>query len=322
MATWNSLKLVERLIEEAEAKLRLAFGEVVLGMKDAHTLDALAELIAAGQYTTALEMTQSHAAKLASAINRVYVDAGQEAIDSLGRKLGVVVSYDQTNYRALRRMEANRLELVREFTERQVEATRAALLDGIERGLNPRAMAREFRDSIGLTQSQLRYVSNYRRQLETLDPGALARRLRDARFDRTVFDAIDHESPLPKSVINKLVQRYRERWIAHRAETIARHEALQAAHGGVDEAIQQAIENGAFTPEEATSKWHTARDERVRDPKIGATTSHRTMHGQERPYGEPFESGAGNLLRYPGDPTAPLEDTMLCRCRMGVRVKT
>jgi hypothetical protein len=48
--------------------------------------------------------------------------------------------------------------------------------------------------------------------------------------------------------------------------------------------------------------------------------SHRAMHGQTRGVDEPFESGAGFSLMYPGDVNAPPEETIQCRCTVGTRM--
>ena len=55
-------------------------------------------------------------------------------------------------------------------------------------------------------------------------------------------------------------------------------------------------------------KWNTVNDERVRP-------SHRKAEGQVRDATTPFRVG-GALLRYPGDPTAPIEETANCRCHV------
>lgn len=320
MASWRSGPLVEELIARAERKLGSQFIDIVLAMRKHHDLETLATFIEAGQIDAALAMTESYASQLGSAVNSIYVGAGQAAIDSMGDALGIVVNFDQVNARAVRFMAENKLELVREFTQKQTEATLEALRDGVRRGINPREMAREFRSSIGLTRTQEQHVLRYRQELESLSPRALERKLRDARFDGTIRDAIDHESPLSRAQVDRMVARYRDRKIKWRAEVIARNESLQNVHAATDESIRQAVESGAVDELKAESEWHTAKDERVRDPKIGAQTSHRTMHGQKRRFGEPFESGAGNLLRYPGDPSAPTSETLLCRCRVSTRV--
>lgn len=319
-STWTNAKLLDELIASGDAAITLAFTEMVLAMQAEGTLASLAELLSAGDFETALQSLEAHVAKFSTASSRIYINAGQETIDSLGDTLGIIVNFDQTNARAVRLIQQNRLELIRQFTEGQRQATRRALLDGIERGLNPRAQARVFRDSIGLTDKQVGWISNYRRELEGLDSRALTRQLRDGRFDRTVRRAIADDSPLSKSQIDKMVGRYRERWIKFRAETIARTESLEAVHAGSNEAIQQAVDSGAVEATKATGEWQTALDERVRDPQSGSQTSHRTMHGQIQTFGDPFISGAGNELQYPGDRNAPPYETILCRCRAATRI--
>lgn len=306
-------QLLDEFISKAERRIGASFLDVIAGLKAAYTLEALATFIEAGQIEAALAVVETYAGGLASTVSRVYVDAGQEVIDALGDRLGVVVNFDQTNVRAVNWMRENRLGLVREFTQEQAAVTRQALVRGITEGLNPIDQARAFRDSIGLTRRQLEWIDNYRRELETLSPRALGRQLRDRRFDRRILDAIDHETPLGRDQIERMVGRYRERWIKYRAETIARNEALEAAHAASHEAVLQGIESGSIDPEKATQTWNTSRDERVRE-------SHQAMHLQVRRIDEPFESGAGNLIRYPGDSAAPPEDTIECRCRVSTRV--
>lgn len=312
--------LLEELISRAERSIGAAFYDAVEGMRSTHTLPVLARFIEAGQIDAALAMLEAYAAQLANEVTQVYIDAGQETLEAMGNRLGVIVSFDQTNVRAVRFMTENRLELIRGFTEGQRQVVREALTDGIRAGLNPRQQAIAFRDSIGLTPYQRSIVEGYRRDLQTLDPNALERVLRDGRFDGVVRRAIENETPLPAEQIDRMVGRYRERWIKYRAETIARNEGLSMAHAGTDEAIRQAIESGAVEELKARSTWNATNDGRTRDFSNGATTSHVTMDGQDRPFGEPFTSGAGNALDYPGDPTAPLEDTIECRCRASTRV--
>ena len=74
-----------------------------------------------------------------------------------------------------------------------------------------------------------------------------------------------------------------------------------------EEMWQQAIDAGVVDAADVVGVWWTATDERVRP-------SHSFMHQQERPFGEPFVSGNGNNLRFPGDPAAPASDTINCRC--------
>lgn len=55
--------------------------------------------------------------------------------------------------------------------------------------------------------------------------------------------------------------------------------------------------------------WMTRMDSRVR-------SAHRKLQGNTHPLDKPFwrELGTGRVLRYPGDPSAPIEQTANCRC--------
>lgn len=220
---------------------------------------------------------------------------------------GVPTAFDGTNRRALAAMQEHRLRLVQGFTEEQTQVTLMASQRGLISGINPRATARVFRESIGLAPKQEAAVANYRRLLETNDRAALQRQLRDARFDSTVQTAqVTHVALAPEQ-IDRMVQRYRERMLKYRAEVIARTESLRALNAGQDAMYQQAIDEGKLSRDEIELEWMTAKDERVRP-------SHMLMNGQRRKIGEPFISGLGNLLYYPADPAAPAEDTVQCRC--------
>lgn len=60
--------------------------------------------------------------------------------------------------------------------------------------------------------------------------------------------------------------------------------------------------------------WRTKKDTRVRP-------SHYAMEGQSVPLNQPFVSGAGVRLWHPGDPMAPLSETIMCRCRLSYRLR-
>jgi hypothetical protein len=56
--------------------------------------------------------------------------------------------------------------------------------------------------------------------------------------------------------------------------------------------------------------WVSRGDHRVR-------SSHRRLHGKTRPFGKTFKSWpSGQVLRFPGDPLAPLDEVINCRCTL------
>lgn len=267
-----------------------------------------------GRFEEALEAAvAAGSVRLVEGATSVFVVAGQDTAAFLSDVLEVVVGFDQVNERAVETMRRERLRMVREFSAEQRAATRAAMVDGIARGVNPVEQARAFRGSIGLTGHQQGAVDNFRRLLSTGSREALSRELRDRRFDRTIGRAIESGEPLSDAQVERMTARYRERMLAFRARTIARTEALRAVHQGSQEAYLQAIDGGHVDPGELVQTWVTAGDERVRG-------SHRTMNRQARPFGEPFVSGKGNQLRHPGDFAAPPSETVQCRCALTTRI--
>lgn len=307
---------IERLLDTAEPELRLAFLRMVAEIKSALTLAEIADFIERGEMEKALDAALRPAALLGEAWTDSYIAAARDTARELGLALGeITVVFDQTNSGAVNAINENKLRLIRGFSEDQRATTRQALSRAIAEGQNPVDAARSFRDSIGLTPRQELAVRNYRRALETHDADALQRALRDKRFDATVRAALEGRKPLTKAQIDKMVDRYRERMVKHRSEVIARTEALRSAHQGVDAMYRQAIAAGDLSASNLSREWNTARDERVRD-------SHAAMHGQVQPFGQPFVSGDGNLLNYPGDPEAPPEETIQCRCAVGTRIGT
>lgn len=305
---------VERLVARMEPRLRAAFLRAVLIARDRRSLEALARAAIEGRLAELIDEFAGTAGEaLADAANAVVVDAGESVAEAMTEGLDVVVSFNGVNRRAVEAMEQNRLRLVREFTAEQRAATRAAILEGVRLGQNPREQARAFRASIGLTARQQRAVDNFRRLLRQGSAEALRRELRDRRFDPTVRRAVAGETVLTEAQIERMTARYRERYLRFRSEVVARTEALRSAHQGTEEAFRQAVESGNVDGDSLTRTWRTARDPRVRD-------QHAAMEGQQRPLGEPFVSGNGNALRFPGDPEAPGSETVQCRCSIATRV--
>jgi hypothetical protein len=295
---------------------------MVQGIQSHYTLSELARLLEQGRIDEALSTLDRAAARLGNVYSQTYVVSGQRTAGVVRRASGdIVIDFDQTNDRAVNHMRRNRLRLIREFGDQQRRATHQALIEGMKRGDNPRAQARNFRQSIGLTERQSRAVQNYRRMLEELDPELLNRRLRDRRFDRTVQNAIRTQRRMTPAQIDRMVQRYYERYLTYRAETIARTEALGSVHSGSHEMYGQAIDEGTLQAEQIVRIWNTAGDERVRDFAQGAATSHVTMHLQERGFNEPFTSGAGRQAMHPGGFGVGEEDIM-CRCVVSTRIKS
>lgn len=312
-------KRLNDLLDQQEVRISTVFRTAVAALKDDVDLDELADLIQQGRLEEAFGRLQDAAEKVGIASNIAFVSAGQSTSDFLASANVGRVVFDQVNYRAVAAMQSNRLELVREFTAEQRRATSAALVSGVESGINPRDQARNFRDSIGLTEKQWGAVANYRRALERVgsDPDAqavaLGRALRDRRGDAQINRAIREGRPLPKAKVDWMVERYTARYVKYRAEVIGRTEALRAVHEGTEEMYRQSIEAGDIDAEKLERKWVTRLDGRER-------RTHKFLSGQKRRWGEPFVTENGTI-RYPGDPQAPAVEVIQCRCALATRIK-
>lgn len=297
-------EMMEKLMAKAEADISFTFLKAVNGVKAKTNIEEFLTNEGADPVGKILSFE----------VNAALLSTGLSTAKFLSDALGKSIDYDITHPGVIEIMNDNRLRLISDYTRIQREATREALRNGIERGLNPRKQAQNFKDSMGLSERHIRWIENYRSMLENGRSEALDRELRDRRFDPTVRRSQKTKTPMSQKDIDRMVERYRDRVLKYRAETIARTEALSAVHAAIHNAYTQAVESGSLDRNVVEEEWITAHDERRR-------ASHGFMHGQIRPMGEPFLSGDGNLLRYPGDIDAPASDRVNCRCVKTYRIK-
>jgi hypothetical protein len=311
---------LESLLAKQESRVRVAFAQFVASATDEALIKRAADLIGQGDIEGALSLLDSHIVRLSSTLPAAYTAAATSEANALAPSLAqiaptVSISFDPTNARAAMAMRANTLAFIVAFTAKQRAATRQAISAGFVDGAGTLDVARAFRDSIGLTPNQEAAVRSYRAALVANSKSALDRALRDRRFDRTVARAADTGEPLTPEQIDNMVSRYRARSLASRAETIARTEMVKTVAQGQEEGFRQNAE-AAGVPDAAVDKaWNTTEDGRERD-------THHEMNGQVVGLNEAFQSPSGATLRYPGDPDAPAEEVINCRCSRTFRINS
>lgn len=223
-------------------------------------------------------------------------------------------------------LQAASSRMVVEITGSQREALRIALNAGYTAGRNPRSVALDIVGRIGtdrkrtggivgLTEQASGWVANAREELTALDASYFTRKARDKRFDSIIRKAIKDGKPLPAAKIDAIVSRYAARLLKLRGDAIGRTEALTAIAAGREIAFAQAIARGELLPQDITRTWDATNDGRTRN-------SHMTMEGQRRGWAQPFTSGLGASLNYPGDSSlgAPAADTIQCRCMVKYKI--
>lgn len=301
------------LIDAADANIRRTFLALVAEAKGLQSLEEILELVTTGRTFEALALIEDVGPGLNEAISAAYVAAGVSVAEALRSSSELsLIRFDTLSARGVLQLQASQARLVRELTAQQSSALQIALRSGIGQGLTPKQIAASLKGSIGLTGHQAQAVANYRRLLTNLESQALARALRDKRFDGTVRNAIRNNKPLTAAQIDRMVERYEQKLLAHRAQVIGSTEALAAVNAGEAEMWAQAVDRG-LNPQLIEQQWHTIIDGKQRD-------SHGYMDGQLRPLGVAFQSGGGIALRYPGDSSAPAREVASCRCVVSRRI--
>lgn len=305
---------IRKLLAAIAQRVGLSYDDVVSWLRDQNSLAAIEERILRGNYANAIVGVDAAAAKLAADVHAQYVLAGQQASDWLdGNVTDRLIRFDTASPEVVTRARANQLELVQGFQLEQYQVarqvTQRALDEGAGSGINPRRIAQDFRDSIGLTAQQEQWVANYRRALETGDYlRATGYELSSGHADRTLRRLDRDDGTLTPAQIDDYVERYRQNAITYRAETIARTEALRNAHDGVDDAMTQAVQRGDVDAEQLDSEWHAGPATKDARPE------HQAMDGVTVRFGEDFILPDGTRMSGPGDPRGGAKHCANCRC--------
>jgi hypothetical protein len=333
----SNREIIDALLAQYGERLRDAFLAAIEEIKNSVTLRVIVERLERGDINGAIEaigLDPLAFERLELAMAEAYSAGGTAEVDSLpalrdpsGSR--VVFRFGVRNTEGEAWLRQHSSTLVTRIVQDQRLAIRTALETGLSEGRNPRSTAldvvgrvdrttnRRVGGVIGLTAPQERYVANARAQLASGDPRQLANFLgrgrRDKRSDRTILAAIKSGKPLPADDIDRIIGRYSDSLLHLRGETIARHETLLTLNKGRDDAIRQQITGGKIEAQDVTKIWRSAGDGRVRH-------THKALNGKSAPMSGVFQSPSGALLRYPGDPTAPATETLMCRCQVQYRV--
>lgn len=292
---------IDALARTLEPALRIAVLAHVAIQENRATLAAILKALQAGDNALVLDLilgADSAPARQAvedAARAALWAGAASAASQINLRLRGTTFAFDKLNPQLVQWVKSYAHNLIREIDKQTRESVRAALLDGMHKGQNPVATARDVRQAIGLTTKQAKAVANFRAQLETFHlrtsakgwnlggkidrvngrqvfrpdadgtplDGIDERRLRDFRFDGTLRRAMETGKPLTPAQIDKMVEAYRRKFLRFRAETIARTEALRATNQGVQEAWRQAILDGKADAGLVRRQWVVAKDERL-----------------------------------------------------------
>jgi hypothetical protein len=310
---------IKALLALMQRALRGGYLDLADWLREQNTVASIEERILQGNYADAITGIDQASLKLAADIQESYVTSAQHAAEWLDGKVDdKLIRFDTASPDVIARAQANQLELVHGFQlERNKitqQITQRAMVEGAQSGINPRQIAQDFRDSIGLTPTQESHVASYRRALETGDyTNALDRELSNGNADRSIASAHAKGKPLTPAQVDQYTEQYRSNYLDHRAETIARTESLRNTNAGASDAIQQAVDRGDVESDVLIKTWHAGP--RTKD----ARETHQQMNGVTAKWGEDFAVPGRFgpvLMSQPGDPRGGVENTANCRCTM------
>lgn len=325
------------LLATYESRLAAAFREAIEAIHSSVVLARVIERVERGDINGAVEAIQIEPeafSALEIALQEAFNAGGTNAVGELPKTMDpqgnrVIWRFGVRNPVAEAILRDLSSTMVTHITDDQRQGIRQALEQGLSQGLNPRSTAldvvgrqnritgRREGGVIGLTQYQIEFIERARMHLASGDREMMNRyfelKTRDKRFDRTVMATIRAGKPVNGEALTKVIGRLRDKNLLIRGEMLARTETMMALSSARDVAMRQQIDAGKVQEQDVTKTWRTAGDDRVRH-------THRVLNGRSVGMDEVFQSPSGALLRFPGDPRAPISEISGCRCRLEYKV--
>lgn len=319
--TPEDVKRFQSLAARQEPKIARAFARSIANVLDSATITETAALIEAGQveqvvasYTSDPELDF---APFAAAISETALAGAKltaELMPTIRKAELVEFVFNPVNPRLTDFAQTITAQRIREINEGTRQTIREVIRQGTLDGENPLTTARTVRQSIGLTQKQAMAVQNFRRMLETGSSEAMTRALRDKRFDPTLRRLMEGERVSPQK-IDTMVERYRQRYIKYRSETIARTETIRSLGGSQQRFIQDAVDQKKIDQRQVKRFWHYTQDELTRAEHRQIPAMNPNGVGLEEPFRTPL-----GPLQFPADPSGAAANTINCRCVVFTRV--
>jgi hypothetical protein len=274
---------------------------------------------------SALNIDESAFAQLRAAIAQAYSDGGAAVIAATRfnppNATKAVVRWDVTNAVAERYLREQLGTKITRVTQDTIQSARDAMVSGYSKGQGPRQIALDIVGRVGvngkrsggvlgLNGPQQQYVRNMRAYLESGDYNAVLRMSkRDKRFDKTIMKAMRDDRPLSKAQIDKLTQRYSDRLLKLRGDTIARTETANAVEQSRIDGFRVGLDKEGIHPQYVTKEWlHGGGGMRPREQHVHE--SGQKVQGLDTP----FVMQDFTLMQRPHDPAGPAKHVINCTC--------
>lgn len=181
---------------------------------------------------------------------------------------GIIASLDLTNAKVYDYLQTGLLNETLKIRAETELAIRSAMSKAFQEGIHPYDIARELREYTGLTANQWATVDRYEDYINKLaDRIVSSDELSETALRKLErgglrgVGAFDTRQGLTGERIEKLVDTYKNKLIAERAETIARTITIQASNEGQNALWRQAIERELIDAQEWEAEWIMADDD-------------------------------------------------------------
>jgi len=227
-------------------------------------------------------------------------DLNTPYLPNAGKVRGIVaVQFDHLNPRVLDALRTLDSQVIPELKQALRDGVTQRIALGLERQESPGSIARGVRELIGLPPRLVTAVENFRTMLESKDSEALARELRDKRFDGTISKAFAADGPgLKADQIDRMVAAYRRQALASNAETVSTTATKTAYKLAQRESWLSAVDRGIVRAGSLEVEWVGVVDGHQRP-------EHERMTGERRAFDQPYSNG---------DSYAGENDPWGCRC--------
>lgn len=228
----------------------------------------------------------------------------------LSKQFSIPYTFDMSNSLSVSQLSDLQNTFIREMSRSNSRLINSVISDFQSTASNE-VIAKEIIDNYGLTSKSYEASKNYRSSLEKLSSFSLDRQLKNDNYDELIISAIAADQLLPKTQIDKIVASYKKNLIESRATQVANTSGKSFVETGRFVAANLFNTALGVFGYETVEQWRSKKDDKVR-----FTHTHASLDGQIIPQGGVFRSISGATLRYPRDPSAPIRETINCRCNV------
>lgn len=330
----SQTRLFRALISKLEPKLQAAFLKAVSDLKDGINWKALNAALRAGDIEAAIEALDIEAAVFEAyrqATTNAFAAGGALAAQTvnLPRRSPIQIRFNMSNPAAEAWIKKNVADkIVEKLVPETVLAVREVIIKGYALGKHPDDIARDIGGRVvggrrrggvlGLSPDFSNHVRSMEDRLRSGDPLQMQKVLqmqrRDKSFDKRLIEAIEGGSKLDNGTVKRMLERYEDRLIRLRAETIARTETGMAVMNSRRLSWQQALDKLGKPPEAIVKTWRYGGG--AKDPRV----HHQLLNGTSvRGFDTPFDVG-GTEMQHALDEAGGAKECANCTCGTDFRI--